>query len=451
MLSFTKGFAANTKRASSQIAIAIALVSCAALGVTALETPAYAAKKKKEKKRKVEYSKAFIKNYQQVDKMTKAEEKDNAAILAALPGLVALIKTPDDRFAAGNLIYGTGRSTENRVLQRQGVGLMLESGTVNPEQVGSYYFTAGQLAFQDKDWATARNMVQAAIDNGYADNDPEIFIAVTYERQKDPVGSLAYLDKVVNQRIAANQPVPEAWLTRGFAVGYENQLVAQTGLFASKLVKYYPTPNNWGDAIAIQRNLGSFDNNEILDLLRLADRTNSMRSDRDYLEYMEVADARRLPGEVDRIVTAGIAAGHLEAGSVTVAEARSMARAVIKSDLAELPAFERDARKPSSTAKTASAAGDAFFSYGKSAQAEELYFIALAKDGVDTQRVLNRLGMAQIDLGKFADGKATLAKVEGPRKSIADLWSIYADEKAAAAAAAAAAEVVEAPETAPAA
>ena len=451
MLSFTKGFAANTKRASSQIAIAIALVSCAALGVTALETPAYAAKKKKEKKRKVEYSKAFIKNYQQVEEMTREEEKDDAAIVAALPGLVAMIKTSDDRFAAGNLIYATGHSTKSRALQRQGVGLMLESGNVDQEKVGSYYLLAGQLAYQDKDWAVARNLIQAAIDNGYTDNDPETIIAGTYAGQKDPVGGLAYLDKIVKQRIAADQPVPEAWLKRGVAIGYENRLAAETGSFASNLVKYHPNATNWGDAIAIQRNLGSFDNNEILDLLRLADRTNSMRSDRDYLEYVEVADARRLPGEVDRIVTAGIAAGYLDAGGVTVAEARSMARAVIKSDLADLPAFERDARKPSSTAKTAAAAGDAFFSYGKSAQAEELYLIALAKDGVDTQRVLNRLGMAQIDLGKFADGKATLAKVEGPRKSIADLWSIYADEKAAAAAAAAAAEAVEAPETAPAA
>ena len=59
------------------------------------------------------------------------------------------------------------------------------------------------------------------------------------------------------------------------------------------------------------------------------------------------------------------------------------------------------------------AAGDAFLSYQKPAEAEEFYTLALAKPGVDTPRVLTRLGIAQADQGKSAEAQATFAKVEG--------------------------------------
>jgi Flp pilus assembly protein TadD len=49
---------------------------------------------------------------------------------------------------------------------------------------------------------------------------------------------------------------------------------------------------------------------------------------------------------------------------------------------------------------------------------------------VDTARVLTRLGIAQSDQGKAAEAQATFAKVQGPRKPMAQLWSAYAAQKA---------------------
>ena len=77
------------------------------------------------------------------------------------------------------------------------------------------------------------------------------------------------------------------------------------------------------------------------------------------------------------------------------------------------------------------AAADALLSYCENAKAAELYQLALAKPGIDTNTVLNRLGMAQVGAGDYAGAQATLAKVEGRRKPLAGLWSIYAKAKAA--------------------
>ncbi len=433
MKSFKPYAAVRTKRTGSSLALAIALAAGGVLGVTALEAPAFAQKKKDKKAEasKNNYSKGFIAAYTPAEQMMKAPAKDMAAITAAIPALAAAVETDDDRFAAGNFIYSIGRESSNRALQRQGVDLMLQSGKVTADNAGQYNFLAGQLAYQDKDWATARARMMTAIDLGYVDNGPEAIVAETYFSEENPAGGLTFLADAINKRIAAGQPVDESWIKRGIAIAYNNNLAADAGNFSSLYAKYYPSVNSWGDAIAIQRNYANFDSQEMLDLLRLGQRTNSLRNERDYVEYIDAADARRLPGEVSRIIEAGIAAGKLKASDVYVAEARSTAKGRLTADQADLPSLVSDARKSGSTAVTATAAGDAFLSYGRAAEAEEMYTIALTKSGVDTQRVLNRLGIAQLDQGKAAEAKATFARVEGARKPIARLWSLYADQKAA--------------------
>ena len=102
-----------------------------------------------------------------------------------------------------------------------------------------------------------------------------------------------------------------------------------------------------------------------------------------------------------------------------------------------LVGLERDARVPSASAATVSGAADAFLSYGESAKAEALFTMALAKPGAEQDRLLTRIGIAQVDQGNYAGAQANFAKVGGTRKYIAQLWSIYAGLKAAPAPAAA--------------
>ncbi len=437
MFSFTRNPAARAKRTGSQLALAIALATGATLGITALEAPAFAAKKDKKSKEaekpKADYSKGFVAAYSPINDLFQVEPKDNAAITAGIPTVLAAIETPDDRFAAGNLIYSFGRSTSDQSLQRKGIDMMIESGKVPAESVDDYYFLAGQLAYQDKDWEAARTRLLAAIDAGYDSNGPQAIIAETYFSQDKFAEGLEYLAAEVNKRVAAGQPVDQQWLRRGIAVSYKNDFGETAGAFARMNAKMFPDRDSWGDAIAIERNFNNFDAQETLDALRLAQRTGSLRTERDYVDYIEVADARRLPGEVTSAVAEGLAAGLLNTKDLFIAESSSTAKARLSADQAELPALERDARKPSSTAVTATAAGDAFLSYGKAAQAEEMYTIALGKPGADMPRLMTRLGIAQVDQGKIEEAKASFAKVTGNRAPIAKLWTVYAEQKAAAA------------------
>ncbi|MDZ4308926.1 hypothetical protein [Allopontixanthobacter sp.] len=432
MFSHTRNRTTRTKRSGSNLLLGIALVSGAVFGAAALEAPAHAQKKaKKDEAPKANYSKAFVAAYSPVNDQFQAEPKDNAAIAAGIPAVLAAIETPDDRFAAGNLLYSFGRSSTDLAMQRKGIDLMLESGKVPAESVADYLYTAGQLAYQAEDWPTARTRLQAAVDAGLTSSDPQAIIAETYFSQDMNAEGLQYLADALNKRIAAGKEVDPIWLKRGISVAYNNDLAESAAAFARMNAKLFPAKDSWGDAIAIQRNFNDFDAQETLDLLRLARRTGSLRSERDYVDYIEVADARRLPGEVVSAVDEGLKAGLVNSGDVFISESLSTAKARLNADQAELPALERDARKPASTAVTAAAAGDAFLSYGKAAQAEEMYTIALSKPGSDMPRVLTRLGIAQVDQGKTEEAKATFAKVTGNRESIAKLWTVYAEQKAA--------------------
>ena len=405
--------------AASRLAFAAALATTAAAGMTVAASPAHAQKKEKPAPAaKANYSKPFVAVYQPIAKVVTAN--------GDLAPLKAQIR---------QIIFTMGSKTSDIAVQRQGLDMMLDSGKTAPADLGRNSFASAQLAYNAKEMPKARLRAEQAIAAGYS-GDAELIIAETWFAENNTAAGLAAIEKAVARRTAANQPVPEAWIKRALAQAYQGKLPAETSKYAILYAQNYPSPTSWCDAIAIQRNTVNYEGQELLDLLRLAARTNALRYERDYADYIEAADARRLPGETQRIIDAGIAAGLLKANNVFVNEARTISSSRVKADMADLPNLERDAKAAGGTAATAAAAGDAFLSYNQPAKAEEFYKLALTRSGVDAARVNTRLGIAQADQGKTAEAQATFAKVTGARQPIAQLWSVYAGQKGATVAAA---------------
>lgn len=417
-------------RASSRIALAIALSGGLALGMAA---PAQAAKKKDEKAAQQggqgDYSKEFRAAYQPFGEVVKVKG-DMATLQAQLPALVAAASTADDKYTAGQMMYSIGNKIGDVAMQRQGVNMMLDSGSnlAGADKPGQI-FAAARLAYDAKDWTTARTRAEQAVAAGYT-GDADLLISEAYFGENQTAAGLEYIDRAIAKKVAAGAAIPEPWLKRAVAKSYEAKLTPQAVKYSGMFAQYYPSQTSWGDAVAIQRNLRNYEGQELLDLMRLARRAGALRTERDYVDYIEAVDARRLPGETQQVIAAGLQAGKLKSGDVFVSEANSVSSARLKADTADLPNLARDARGPNATVATLMAAGDAFLSYGKAAEAEEFYTRALAKPGVDTGRVLTRLGIAQLDLNKTAEAQATFAKVQGSRQPIAQLWSIYAAQAA---------------------
>ncbi|MEL6877031.1 MAG: hypothetical protein AAGL68_02910 [Pseudomonadota bacterium] len=434
--------AARSKKTGSHLALAIALATgTAVVGTIGFADTAHAQKKKNDKEAKADYSEAFVEAYQPLNEQVNAEGADVASLKPQLTALIPLATTDDDKYAAGGLIYNAGAKTNDRVLQSQGMGMMLASNKVPPENVGRFNFIAYQLANVQEDYAKARTYLQAAIDANFTSDsvslsDMQVAMAESYFSEESYREGLGYLKTAIEAQKSAGQPVDEQWYRRGLTVAYNNEIQPEVYDFTIGWVQDYPSEGNWRDAINLTRNLNEFEAPLMLDLMRLGHKAGTFSDKNDYIEYIEAADARRLPKEVYDVIQEAYGNGTVTRDDIYVADSLQIAEGRLAADREDLPALERDAKAAGADLRTVMIAGDVFLSYGEYTKAAEFYQKALEMAGVDTSEAQTRLGIAQAGLGQFGEAQATFAKVEGSRKPIAQLWAAYADQEGGAASAA---------------
>lgn len=375
------------------------------------------------------YSEGFVNAFRPAVELQNATPRDGAAMRALVPSIAGAISTPDDRLAGGQFIYSAGVETQDQAMQLQGLNLMLESGKVAPANLGQINFVAGQLAFQAEDWQRARQYLTAAAQAGYTENDPTLLIVETHLKQGDTAGGLAHLSSAVDQQLAAGQTPSEDLLRKGLATAYTGQINTEALKYAQMFARYYPAADSWGDAIVVTRAATQLTDDDTLDLLRLQRRTNTFRDGQEYLAYVEFADPRRLPNEVRKVIEEGYASGLLDRGNSFASEALSTAQGRQAQVTADLAGLERDARAGDARLATVLAAGNVLMDAGQPQKAEEFYRKAATMPGADTATALTRLGIAQVEQGKYAEAAATFEQVQGARSAVPQLWAIYARQQ----------------------
>ena len=427
---------------SSRIALAIALSSGVAL--TAVPAPAFAKAKDKDKAAKIEFSPEFTKAAADLDK-TVSEAKANPAVTAAaqkaaaaktdaekqaaaaevdaalggakakLAAASAAVSTPGDKLKLGDMTRSLGVFYADPAMQHTGLVEMLDSGVLQPEQVGQVQYLAGVTAYQSGDYQGAIQYLKPAMDSGYRDDQGLLgrVLADAYKKTNNPAAAAALTDKAITDARAAGTKPDEAALRSALQAAYDSKNKASAVDYSAELVRDYPSPSAWNSAIRVVRELSSLPPQDNLDLMRLMSRTNAMTERSDYVEYIQNADPRRLPGETLKVIDAGVAAGKLQSSDQFVSEAKQIATGRLSADKASLPGLERDASAGSASAVTVSAAADTFLSYDEPAKAETLYKSALTKPGIDKDRVMTRLGIAQLDQGRSAEAEKTFEQVGG--------------------------------------
>lgn len=420
-----------------------ALVLAFALG-SAQAMPALAKDKKAEGPAKVPNSKEFVGAIGPIQATLKtagdlhAKKAPDAEVKAALadaPAQLAAaeaqVKTASDKLIAGQFALQLGQLSGDKSMMLRGLQTMVDSGQLAAEKVPEFQFFIGSLQYDMKNYAAAQAALGAAVGAGYHNNDADALLADSYLVDNKAQQGLDLLHKAMTDATARGAAIPENWYRRGLSVAYKNKMMGEATFFSQGLVQAYPSTENWAGAIAVVRDIGNFQNQETLDLMRLVDRTGSYSSGRDYVDYIQSADPRRLPAEAMKAIQAGLAAGKLTSSDVFVTDARAQAQRTEASDKATnaLASLEKAARGPAANYNAVMAAADAYLSYGQDAKAADLYQLALTKTGADADRTNTRLGIADTDLAKYADALAAFDKVGGIRKPIAELWTIYIKQK----------------------
>lgn len=428
-------FGRNFGGAIGKTALAFAL----ATGALSVGSTVAIAKEKEQKAPKAANSPEFIKVAQTLQKPVNdaVAAKDKAAataLVAQLATAEATVKTPLDRIIFGQWQQQVGGLVGDAALQQKGLQNMVDSGQLDAEKTKLVTYYLGMMAYQNKDFATATKALGPLVAANYNDDSAAEVLADSFSQQGQNPQALEALKGAVAARKAAGAAVPDGWFKRANLIAYKNRLGPQAIEWSTMMVENDPTPLNWLGAGQLTREFGQFTNQESLDLGRLLLRSGGFQNDpkyveREYVEYIEAADPRRLPGEVLKVADMGVTAGVLKANDPFVVDARTQAKGRIAPDKASLPALDKEARA-GKDGKSALAMADAYLSYDEAAKAEEMYKMAIEKGGIDKDRALTRLGIAQVDLKKYDDAKASFAQVGGARAPLARLWSVFATTQA---------------------
>jgi hypothetical protein len=413
----------NRAGIGSTLALALALASGAVAAPALAQAPAAQAQPE------FKPSRGFGKLYQPIAAIANDAAGDHAAARAQLPALVAAIENEDDRYLAGNAQYILGVKLRDRALQQQGMELMLASGKAPAAANAEMNYFLGEWAYDAQQWARARQYFQAARAAGYAEGNVEGLVAESYFKEGQVQQGLTYLEGLIEQRRAAGQPAPEAWLLRALAVAYEARDAAQAGKWSAQLAAEYPTVDNWRRAWLVVDQLQSPDPQANLDLLRLMALTNSLTDRASFARYLDVVDPRIMATEAGRVLAAARTAGAFTESDPDYARIKAVVDARAPDEPAEAAGYAAEAPR-AANGRPAENAGDLYLALEDFAKAEEMFQLALTKGGIDRDAVLTRLGIAQARAGKYAEAKATFAQVSGARASIAQLWTAYVDSKA---------------------
>jgi len=428
----------------SRVALAVALAS--GMTVVALPTAAMA----KEKAPKLAYSKEFAAKAADIDKafsewMAAQDAKDDAKKAAAaekikamkpqIDELSSVATTAADKVKLGEFTRNYGILTSDTAMQHKGLVMMLESGGLQPQSVGQVQFLAGVTAYQTKDWPTAQKYFQMAYDGGYKDPNNQLpaLIADVAKRTGDTGLALDMAKKELASAQAAGTKPSETAIRTALQAAYDAKQLGPSVEYAAMLGRDYPSPSAWNGAISVVRALTNPPPQEYIDLLRLMDRTNSFRSNVDYGEFIDLGTTQGLSKEVLGVIAKGKASGLISADNSKAMDATKAANDRIAKDSSEnlLAGYDRDAAKPGANLRTVIGAADSYLAYQQPAKAEMYYKKALGMPGVDKDTATMRMGIAQVDQGKYADAQATFAQVGGTRAPVAKLWAAYAASKAA--------------------
>jgi tetratricopeptide (TPR) repeat protein len=404
-----------------------------ALAGLSVGSPAIAAKEKKEQPAKKNYSKAAQTPLAAAQKALEANDAATAA--TELEKAKAVLSTPDDKYAAGSLYYRLSQTTKDQAQQAQGIDLMIESGQADPGTVSQLYIAQAQVAWDKKDYAKVEQALTAAQQAGSTNNDIVPMLVMAQANQGQTMKALQTVNAQIDRVVAAGQTPPAEWYERGVDLGYRAKAAspadqaainAATVETTKKWVAAYPTKKNWNTALRVFTDRANLDTDAQTDVFRLLRHANALSGDIDYREYA-LNVYLRFPNEAMTVLQEGNSKGVVNlTGKNDATDVMNTVKPKIAADKGSLPQSDKGARA-AANGRAALNTADAYVSYGEYAKAVELYKLALEKGGVDANVANLRLGAALAQQGDAAGAKAAFAQVQGPRKPIADFWTIHLD------------------------
>lgn len=360
---------------------------------------------------------------------TALDARNYPAATTALNTAQASARTGYARYLASALQLRLGIESNNYGLQSSAIDAMVASGAAPAAELPQLLQNQGALAVSAGKLDKAETAYTRWAE--LAPNDPAALLALSQVKndRKKTAEAIALLDRAIDIRQAAGQPVPESWRKRGLKLAFDTRLGPQSAKFSRGLVAHYPTPENWRDALLAYRDVTPPDEAGRLDLMRLMRSTKALGGERDYLELAQALNAAGLGAEAKAVLDEGVAGKMVDPTKGGFKELIAAAAKKAAAERAGLAGLQTKALG-ADTGTAALGAGDKLFGAGDYAKAATLYRAAVAKGSVDADIANTRLGMALALAGQRAEAEAALRAVSARRSDLAGFWLLWLGQRA---------------------
>jgi len=412
----------------SNLAVAVSL----ALGATAmLAAPADAQRRQRQQQAQPEGPQlSSEENEAMRPAIVAVQAQDWAAAQAALPAAQAAATTPYGRFVVGQLQFQVGNGTQNPQLQNQGIDAMIASGAAPAASLNSLLGAQANAAIQANDFAKAEQALTRLSEADPNNVDRLYQLAEVKIRLNKNAEALPIYQRILQLGEASGQNAPEAHYRRTLELAREarqEQLATET---MQKLLRAYPSPENWRTALVLYRQATMNDDAMALDVRRLMRAAGALTQAPDYVEFAQRLGRAGLPGEQKAVLEDGRRSRVIPENDSVASQMLSAANESIAEDRPTLARSRTQAL--AGTARQARNMGDAYYAYGQYAEAVELYRAALQKGGEDPNVINTRLGASLAMAGQRAEAEAAFRTVtSGPYAPLANYWVLWLGRPAA--------------------
>jgi tetratricopeptide (TPR) repeat protein len=257
--------------------------------------------------------------------------------------------------------------------------------------------------------------------------DPEIgtYVGNAYYATDDFPNTRRVMTEVVAKQEAGSQPPEEITyrILQGACIKLKDNACVTDQL--EKLVIHYPKPQYWQDLMGLLM-AQTKNNNQLLNMWRLADGANVLSDPAEYLEMAQLAIGQGLPGEAQAVLEKG-----LQKGAFTRPSQKDQANQLL-AEAKQAVALDKSTLDKQDVAARAKPTGDndvklgaAYLSYGETAKAIEALQRGITKGGVknpDDAALL--LGIAQLRAGNKPEAAKAFSTVnkDATMTRIAKLW-----------------------------
>jgi len=257
--------------------------------------------------------------------------------------------------------------------------------------------------------------------------DPDIasYVGNAYYATDDFTNTRRIMTDVVAQQEATSKPPEELTyrILQGACIKLKDTPCVTEQL--EKLVIHYPKQNYWQDLMSLLM-AQTKNNNQLLNMWRLADANDAVQDPAEYLEFAQLAIGQGLPGEAQAVIEKGLQKGVFTRPSQKEQANQLMAEAKQAVTLDKSTLEKQDvAARAKPTGDNDVKLGAAYLSYGDAAKAIEAIQRGIAKGGVknpDDAGLL--LGIAQLRAGNKPEAAKAFQTVnkDPTMTRIAKLW-----------------------------